>query len=128
MRIPENPEAVFRAAVQRDGLPISNILKVWIDVSNHPARGKAQAAEIRKRIRVLRRRMWTECGCHAPEKGSRPMGIWCFAEVSKRAPLGSFGMHVVLMSASRFHYESRDTPGPIGQKPHCAGHGPSGNC
>ncbi|MGA8619593.1 MAG: hypothetical protein WB660_13890 [Candidatus Sulfotelmatobacter sp.] len=50
MRIPENPESVFRSAVQRDGVPVSDILQVWLDVSNHPARGKAQADEIRKRV------------------------------------------------------------------------------
>jgi hypothetical protein len=50
VRIPENPEAVFRAAVERDGVPVSDILQVWLDVSNHPARGKAQADEIRKKV------------------------------------------------------------------------------
>jgi hypothetical protein len=49
VRIPENPESVFRGAVQRDGVPVSDILQVWLDVSSHPARGKAQAAEIRKK-------------------------------------------------------------------------------
>ena len=50
VRIPENPESVFRGAVQRDGVPVSDILQVWLDVSNHPARGKAQAAEICKKV------------------------------------------------------------------------------
>jgi hypothetical protein len=50
VRIPENPESVFGAAVQRDGLPVSDILQVWLDVSNHPVRGKAQAAEIQKKV------------------------------------------------------------------------------
>jgi hypothetical protein len=50
IRIPENPESVFRAAVQRDGVPVSDILQVWLDVSNHPVRGRAQVDEIRKRI------------------------------------------------------------------------------
>jgi hypothetical protein len=50
VRIPENPESVFRAAVQRDGVPVSDILQVWLDVSSHPARGRAQADEIRKRV------------------------------------------------------------------------------
>jgi hypothetical protein len=50
IRIPENPESVFRAAVQRDGVPISDILQVWLDVSNHPARGRAQSDEIRKKV------------------------------------------------------------------------------
>jgi len=50
VRIPENPESVFRAAVQRDGVPVSDIVQVWLDVSNHPARGRAQADEIRKSV------------------------------------------------------------------------------
>ncbi len=48
--VPKYPEAVFRAAVERDGVPASDILQVWLDVSNHPARGKDQANLIRKRV------------------------------------------------------------------------------
>jgi len=50
IRVPDNPEAVFRAAVVRDGLPVSDILQVWLDVSIHPARGREQADEIRQRV------------------------------------------------------------------------------
>lgn len=50
VRVPKNPEAVFRAAVERDGVPASDILQVWLDVSNHPARGKDQADLLRKRV------------------------------------------------------------------------------
>jgi hypothetical protein len=50
LRIPENHESVFRGAVQREEVPVSDILQVWLDVSNHPARGKAQAVEIRKKV------------------------------------------------------------------------------
>jgi hypothetical protein len=50
VRVPENKEAVFRAAVQHQGVPVSDILQVWLDVSNHPARGKEQADQIWKRI------------------------------------------------------------------------------
>lgn len=50
VRVPKNPEAVFRAAVYRDGVPASDILQVWLDVSNHPARGKDQADLLRKRV------------------------------------------------------------------------------
>jgi hypothetical protein len=50
IRIPENPESIFRAAVERDGLPVSDVLQVWLDVSHHPARGKAQADVIRKKV------------------------------------------------------------------------------
>jgi hypothetical protein len=50
IRIPEYGESVFRGAVQREGLAISDILQVWLDVSNFPARGQAQAYEIRKKV------------------------------------------------------------------------------
>jgi Holliday junction resolvase-like predicted endonuclease len=50
VRVPKNPEAVFRAAVERDGVPATDILQVWLDVSNHPARGKDQADLLRKRV------------------------------------------------------------------------------
>ena len=50
VRVPKNPEAVFRAAVERDGVPATDILQVWLDVSNHPARGKDQADFLRKRV------------------------------------------------------------------------------
>jgi len=50
IRNPAHREAVFRAQVTRDGIPISDILQVWLDVSTHPARGKEQAREIRQRV------------------------------------------------------------------------------
>lgn len=50
VRVPDSPEALFRAAVHRDGVPFSDILQVWLDVSHHPARGRAQADMIRKKI------------------------------------------------------------------------------
>ncbi len=46
VRIPAHPESMFRAAVRRDGVPVADILQVWLDVQNHPSRGKAAAAEI----------------------------------------------------------------------------------
>ena len=49
VRIPANPEAVFRAAVMKDGVPSADILQVWLDVSDHPSRGRAQADEIARR-------------------------------------------------------------------------------
>lgn len=49
IRIAANPEAVFRAAVVKDGVPCADILQVWLDVSEHPARGRAQADEIARR-------------------------------------------------------------------------------
>jgi hypothetical protein len=49
IRIPANPQAVFRAAVVSDGVPCSDVLQVWHDVTDHPSRGKAQADEIARR-------------------------------------------------------------------------------
>jgi hypothetical protein len=43
-------ESVFRAAVERDGVPVADILQVWLDVSAFPARGKQQADELRKSV------------------------------------------------------------------------------
>lgn len=57
LRIPSHKEAVFRAAVERNGFLVSDALQVWLDVSNHPARGKEQADRIRDRVlRPLLRR------------------------------------------------------------------------
>jgi hypothetical protein len=49
IRIPRNEETVFRPVVRCGGAPVSDILQVWLDVSNHPAGGKEQADEIWKR-------------------------------------------------------------------------------
>jgi hypothetical protein len=49
IRTPSNREATFRAAVLRDGVPTSDVLQVWLDSSSHPARGREQADEIRRR-------------------------------------------------------------------------------
>ncbi|MBZ5659883.1 MAG: restriction endonuclease [Acidobacteriia bacterium] len=50
LRIPENPESLFRPVVRRDGIPVSDIIQVWLDVANHPARGKEQAEQIWKKV------------------------------------------------------------------------------
>jgi hypothetical protein len=50
IRIPENKEAVFRSAVQCNDILVSDILQVWLDVSNHPTRGKEQSDEIWRRV------------------------------------------------------------------------------
>jgi hypothetical protein len=52
VRIPVSRESVFRGAVEREGVPVADILQVWLDVSSHPARGAAQAEEIRRRVLV----------------------------------------------------------------------------
>lgn len=50
VRIPENKEAVFRPVVRHEGIPVADIVQVWLDVSNHPARGEEQAEQIWKRV------------------------------------------------------------------------------
>jgi hypothetical protein len=50
VRIPSFRESVFRAAVLQDGVPVADILQIWLDVSSHPARGEEQAEEIRRRV------------------------------------------------------------------------------
>jgi hypothetical protein len=50
IRIPVDQESVFRALVTRKGVPVSDVLQVWLDVSAHPARGREQAEEIKRRV------------------------------------------------------------------------------
>jgi Restriction endonuclease len=50
VRVPAFRESLFRAAVLRDGVPVADILQVWLDVGSHPARGEEQAEEIRHRV------------------------------------------------------------------------------
>ena len=50
VRIPGNRESAFRGVVRKDGVPVSDILQVWLDVSQHPSRGKEQADLIWRRI------------------------------------------------------------------------------
>jgi DNA-binding MarR family transcriptional regulator len=50
LRIPSHKEAIFRAAVEHKGVLVSDALQVWLDVSNHPSRGKEQADRIRDLI------------------------------------------------------------------------------
>lgn len=42
IRIPQNRESVFRGIVVNDGVPACDILQVWLDVSQHPVRGREQ--------------------------------------------------------------------------------------
>lgn len=44
------PQSVFRAAVRADGILVSDVLQVWLDVSGHPSRGKEQAQLIEGRL------------------------------------------------------------------------------
>jgi hypothetical protein len=36
--------------VEKSGLPVSDIIQVWLDVGQHPARGKEQADIIWRKI------------------------------------------------------------------------------
>jgi hypothetical protein len=47
--VPNFRESVFRGAVVREGVPVADILQVCLDVGAHPARGEAQAEDIRRR-------------------------------------------------------------------------------
>lgn len=48
-KVPLFRESVFRAKVICDGVPVSDVLQVWLDVYSHPSRGKEQAEKIRHR-------------------------------------------------------------------------------
>ena len=50
VQIPGSRESVFRGVVRKDGVPVSDILQVWLDVGQHPFRGKEQADIIWRRI------------------------------------------------------------------------------
>jgi hypothetical protein len=50
VRVPVFRESVFRAAVVREGVPVADLLQVWLDVRSHPARGEEQAEDIRSRV------------------------------------------------------------------------------
>jgi len=49
LRVPRAPESVFRAAVDDERLVVADALQVWLDLLEHPARGAAQAEEIKRR-------------------------------------------------------------------------------
>jgi len=38
-----SPKSVFRGAIHKDGLIVSDVIQVWLDVVNHPSRGDEQA-------------------------------------------------------------------------------------
>lgn len=50
VRVPGHRESVFRGVVEKSGLPVSDIVQVWLDVGQHPARGKEQADMIWQKI------------------------------------------------------------------------------
>ncbi len=50
LKQPRAPQSVFRGAIQLDGMAVSDVLQVWLDVSVHPSRGEEQAELIYRRI------------------------------------------------------------------------------
>jgi hypothetical protein len=50
VRMPAAPESVFRGTVLRGGIPVCDVLQVWLDTSAHPARGAEQADLIYRRV------------------------------------------------------------------------------
>jgi hypothetical protein len=50
LRIPENRQSIFRPVVRHAGVPVSDIVQIWLDVANHPARGKEQAEQVWKKV------------------------------------------------------------------------------
>jgi hypothetical protein len=50
VRVPSFKRSIFRAAVQRQGILVSDILQVWLESSVNPARGAEQATLIRRQL------------------------------------------------------------------------------
>lgn len=50
VRVPASRESLFRGAVSREGVPVSDVLQVWLDISAHPARGAEQSELIYRRV------------------------------------------------------------------------------
>lgn len=50
VRVPIARRSVFRAAVEREGVLVADILQVWLDVSSHPSRGREQADLIQRKV------------------------------------------------------------------------------
>jgi len=50
IRVPRNDESVFRAVVLKDAVPVCDVLQVWLDVAQHPSRGREQADLIWRKI------------------------------------------------------------------------------
>jgi len=50
VRAPRFPESVFRAAVEREGVPVADVVQDWLDVADHPVRGAEQAQQLWDRV------------------------------------------------------------------------------
>ena len=50
VRVPRNAESVFRAVLMNDDVPVCDVFQIWLDVSQHPSRGREQADLIWRNI------------------------------------------------------------------------------
>lgn len=50
LREAPSPKSVFRGAVHKDGIVISDVIQVWLDASAHPSRGDEQAELIHRKV------------------------------------------------------------------------------
>jgi hypothetical protein len=50
VRVPRFPESVFRAAVEREGVAVADLVQDWLDVVDHPVRGAEQAQQLWDRV------------------------------------------------------------------------------
>lgn len=50
LRQPSAPKSVFRGVVMRKGVPVCDLLQVWLDVASEPARGQEQADLLRRHL------------------------------------------------------------------------------
>jgi hypothetical protein len=50
IRVPRNRETVYRGVVLNDGVPVCDIFQIWLDVAQHPSRGREQADLIWRKV------------------------------------------------------------------------------
>ena len=50
VREPRYPESLFRGAMDRNSVPVSDVLQCWLDVADNPARGEEMASHLYERV------------------------------------------------------------------------------
>lgn len=40
VRVPGKRESIFRGVVRKDGVPVSDIVQIWLNAGQHASRGK----------------------------------------------------------------------------------------
>jgi hypothetical protein len=50
LRQAPSPNSIFRGAVHRGDVTVSDVIQTWLDVSNHPSRGEEQADVIYQNV------------------------------------------------------------------------------